>query len=284
MKKIKAQLNLRLKIPTRITEPKKPVRIIDNRKTISRIITNLYVGGSFIANDTNYLNKNQFTHVVNCSSKCTETPKDSEIKTLNLCLKDDPSADIISPLFTTIQFLEGDETPNKKILFHCIEGISRGPALMAGFMMWKFNLNKDEAISVLIAKRPCIDINFGFLVQLNKWEIFLTGSQNEDEINLFKINENIFSISEKEVPFCDNIKDMIIVRLKNFFIFVKGYETKAKKNNFINYLTNFYINYHRGQNAVSRIKTLVVNFKEFKEGKSFEEMIRKFVLEGEFPC
>ena len=183
-------MNLRVKIPNKPVLPKKEVKLVDNRKTISRIIVNLYVSGSLVAKDYSYLSQNKFTHIVNCSSNSTPTPNPSPFKTLNLCLKDDPSADIISPLFSAIQFLEG-ETPqgekpaNKKILFHCTEGISRGPALMAGFMMWKFNLNKDEAISVLIAKRPCIDINFGFLVQLNKWEIFLTGSQNEDEINLY---------------------------------------------------------------------------------------------------
>ena len=275
MKKLKSHLVLKLKIPKITHSQTKNVKIIDNRKTIHRILNGLYISGSIIANDETYLTENKFTHVINCSSSATPVPKDLKINSMNLCLRDDPSSDIISPLFKTIKFLESDNSSSKKILFHCIEGISRGPALMAGYLMWKYNLSKDEATSVIVAKRPCVDINFGFLVQLDKWEIFLRGSEKEDEINLFKIGDNITSIDEKEIQFCDNLKDTIVVRLNKFFIFVGGMSTnkkivcalESKNKEFVNYLTNFYINYHRGENVINKIKSLSVNFKEFSKEK-----------------
>lgn len=288
MKKIKAKLNLpSLKIPKRQDVLSKAVKIIDNRKTISRILNGLYVSGSIIGNDVRYLIENKFTHVVNCSSKSSSSLIVASVKTLNLNLRDDSVTDIISPLFETIKFLDTDQTPNKKILFHCNQGVSRGPALMAGYLMWKFDLSKDEAMSVMYAKRPCIDMNFGFLVQLAQWEIFLRGSQIEDEINIFKIGDNILSINENEIQFCDNIKDLVIVRLNKFFIFVEGEGStpnpvtllppEKETKEYENYLKNFYINYHKGKNVINWIKKLKVNFKEFSKEKSFGEMIKKLV-------
>jgi hypothetical protein len=34
--------------------------------------------------------------------------------------------------------------------------------------MWKYNLEKETAINLIKEKRACVDINLGFMVQLEK--------------------------------------------------------------------------------------------------------------------
>ena len=74
----------------------------------------------------------------------------------------------------SIKFIEDcNNSKSGKLLIHCFEGISRGPTILASYLMWKNNLSRDQAIQFIKEKRPNIEINLGFLVQLDKWESFL---------------------------------------------------------------------------------------------------------------
>lgn len=185
MNKLKSKLNLKIQIP--LNKEKECQNLEDNKKTISEIIDNIYISGYIIAEDTNYLSQNNFTHIINCShgsSLLSDNHQNNLPKNINylkISLRDDPSDDIIQKILEIINFIEND-TKNKKILFHCIEGVSRGPALAAGYLMWKNNISKNEAIDLISFKRKCVDINLGFSIQLNKWEKYLqafTGKRNE---------------------------------------------------------------------------------------------------------
>jgi hypothetical protein len=46
--------------------------------------------------------------------------------------------------------------------------------------MWKYNNDKDTAISKIKNIRKCVEINLGFMVQLDKWEARLN-YQKDDE-------------------------------------------------------------------------------------------------------
>ena len=48
--------------------------------------------------------------------------------------------------------------------------------------MWKYNVDKDTAILKIKNIRKCVEINLGFMVQLDKWEARLNYSK-EDETN-----------------------------------------------------------------------------------------------------
>lgn len=48
--------------------------------------------------------------------------------------------------------------------------------------MWKYNVDKDTAILKIKNIRKCVEINLGFMVQLDKWESRLNYLK-EDETN-----------------------------------------------------------------------------------------------------
>ena len=200
MNKIKKNLNFKIKIPSKIEIKEGPLFTV-NKSSITEITPNLFISGYIIATDIEYLQKNNFTHVLNCcsgSSLINETQRINynNIKYLKINLRDDPNADIINAIFSTINFIE-DNGKNNKILFHCVEGVSRGPTLLIAYLMWKNNISKDKGISMVKEKRNCVDINFGFMIQLSKWEKYLDKKINDKVI--FKLDKEITLIEEKDI-------------------------------------------------------------------------------------
>jgi hypothetical protein len=53
--------------------------------------------------------------------------------------------------------------------------------------MWKYKYTKDKAIEKIKEKRKCIDINLGFMVQLEKWEELVFLNYQKDDIFYKKI-------------------------------------------------------------------------------------------------
>lgn len=213
MKSLKNRIQLKIKIPTKnnIEETSNNIGLKNeknNRNTISKITDNIYISGYFFGKNISYLKNNNFTHVINCSvGSSMEIPQDElsisqaffkeGIKYLPLLLRDAPEVDIIYYFEKIINFIESDkEIKNKKILFHCIEGISRAPAMVAGYLMWKENLSISNAINLIKSKRQCIDLNLGFHIQLQKWEIYLFSSPKK--LNNFKLNSCIRIFGEEE--------------------------------------------------------------------------------------
>jgi protein-tyrosine phosphatase len=218
MNTLKNRINLKIQIPKAATkeEPQK-INLNDSnqatKSSISKITDNIYISGYIIGKNIPYLKSNDFTHVINCcvgSSLCSSDDNTDEqslkqlyernnIKYLSIYLRDDPEVDIFYHFFQVINFLESEEKKgDEKILFHCKEGISRAPAMVAGYLMWKKKYNFNEVIDLIKSKRNCVDINLGFNIQLNKWENYLINAKKNKKIfDIVKPNQNIVVIMKK---------------------------------------------------------------------------------------
>ena len=209
---LKKKIQLKISIPQKKEEPKK-ISLkdsINNKSSLSKITDIIYTSGYLVAKDISFLINNNFTHVINCSKGSSmESPDDGnnynkapDIKYYSIYLRDDPGLDIINCFFQIIDYIEKKEfkninNNNKKILIHCIEGVSRAPALIAGYLMWKNNLTTEKAIETIKSKRKCVDINLGFIIQLHKWEKYLFSEP--DKIQVFKLGENIKLLEDEEI-------------------------------------------------------------------------------------
>ena len=242
---LKKKIQLKIAIPKN-KEEEKNISLVDNnnnKSSLSKITENIYTSGYLVAKDIPFLLKNNFTHVINCSrGSSMESPNDQSseannydkspsIKYLPIFLRDDPGADIINCFFQTIDFIESKEESNKpkKILIHCIEGISRAPALISGYLMWKQNLKTQNAIDFVKSKRKCVDINLGFIIQLHKWENYLFSTP--EKIHIFKLDQSIRLLEEKEFENenYSQIEHLIRFNRKLFYIKNKKY---SKEENF----------------------------------------------------
>ena len=243
---VKKRIQLKITIPKNTEEEKTNSLINDNnnKSSLSKITDIIYTSGYLVAKDIPFLLKNNFTHVINCSrGSSMETSNDEvtdannydkspSIKYLPIFLRDDPGADLIKCFFQTIDFVENEKESNKpkKILIHCIEGISRAPALIAGYLMWKQNIKTENAIEFIKSKRKCIDINLGFIIQLQKWENYLFSSP--DKMQIFKLSPNIRLLEEKEFENENFNESEYLIRLNKKFFYL-GNQQKYKNGNLI---------------------------------------------------
>jgi hypothetical protein len=114
--------------------------------------------------------------------------------------------------------------------------------------MWKHSLDKDSAIQKIKEKRKCVEINLGFMVQLNKWEELLKHSkeykfykfEKEGRISLFDQND-IENLKENEF---NNFKySIFLMQKKNKLYKVTTNESIAindvEVNNFVRLLQTY---------------------------------------------
>ena len=243
---LKKKIQLKIAIPKN-KEEEKNISLVDNnnnKSSLSKITENIYTSGYLVAKDIPFLLKNNFTHVINCSrGSSMESPNDQSseannydkspsIKYLPIFLRDDPGADIINCFFQTIDFIESKEESNKpkKILIHCIEGISRAPALISGYLMWKQNLKTQNAIDFVKSKRKCVDINLGFIIQLHKWENYLFSSP--EKIHIFKLAQSIRLLEEKEFENENYSQIEHLIRFNRKLFYIKNKKNSKDENFF----------------------------------------------------
>lgn len=175
---LKNKLSLSVKIPLG-KEPSTQSALNEESKDFikksecNHIYDNIFLSGYTNANDFDFLLKNNFTHIINCakSSKSFTCKNFENFEYLSFNIDDDPGFPIYESLKIFIEYVEKINflNPNRKILVHCFEGISRAPSLLAGYMMWKLNISKEAALKMIKDLRPCVEINFGFLYQLENW-------------------------------------------------------------------------------------------------------------------
>jgi len=250
MKNLKGKFQLKIQIPKNDDKEEENnlshINNNNNRLSLTQITDTIYTGGYLVAKDMTFLLNNNFTHVINCSrGSSLESPNDEIVKSQNyekspaikylpIFLRDDPGADIINCFLQAINFIETEyKKGTKKVLIHCIEGISRAPAIIAGYLMWKQNLTTEKAIELIKSKRKCVDINLGFIIQLNKWENYLFSPP--EKIQIFKLNPIIRLLEEKEIENEKINNCEYLIRFKH-----KLYYINNKDNDNNNYIDEIY--------------------------------------------
>ena len=299
MKNLKGKFQLKIKIPkNEKKEEEKSLSQINNnnnRISLSQITDNIYTSGYLAAKDMTFLLDNQFTHVINCSrGSSMESPNDEIVKSQNyekspaikylpIFLRDDPGADIINCFFKAIDFIERknierkNDKKNKKILIHCIEGISRAPAIIAGYLMWKDNLTTEKAIELIKSKRKCVDINLGFIIQLQKWENYLFSPS--EKIQIFKLNPNIRLLEEKEIENENYDNDEYLIRY-NYKLFYINNNSDTKGDNSINEIKNISIAEDALFNEKNDKKEFIINVIKYDKLLFKNEQIPLFEIKN----
>ena len=171
MKGLKAKLSLKVKIPINTIEPSSPTSTHSNDCT--HIVDNIYISGYKTSIDYQYLKANNFTHIINCAggTKSFIPEYFEDFSYLTLELRDDSTSNIeqVIEQFLTFMKTHGGNKRNK-ILVHCYEGISRAPALLCAYLMKRNGICFRVALERIKEKRSCVEINVGFMFQLENIE------------------------------------------------------------------------------------------------------------------
>jgi len=146
---------------TRKTENQKSYLI---RNYYNQIIPNLYLGDLNKALDS----QKEFDIIINLSGYDYFPLAPTKIYTFDI--DDHSSSDIIEPINLFLPIIDEGLSLNKKILVHCLMGLSRSPSIIVAYLMKKNSWSFDEAVKFVNSKRTHpININFGFTHKLNKF-------------------------------------------------------------------------------------------------------------------
>eukprot|EP01099_Mayorella_cantabrigiensis_P004067 TRINITY_DN3055_c0_g1_i1.p1 TRINITY_DN3055_c0_g1~~TRINITY_DN3055_c0_g1_i1.p1 ORF type:complete len:186 (+),score=44.36 TRINITY_DN3055_c0_g1_i1:36-560(+) len=115
------------------------------------------------------------TRVINVSQVATNRGDGFGIETLFIKVDDVPQESILPYFEETNHFLDRAFKEQQKVYVHCQAGISRSSTIVISYIMRSRNMNLPEAFAFVKERRPIINPNTGFIMQLEKYEEQLFG-------------------------------------------------------------------------------------------------------------
>jgi protein-tyrosine phosphatase len=152
---------------------------------LSLVYPQIYLGNFFSARSKKLLLANKISHIIVAAYEL-DTPYAKNFIYLKLNLMDLPHHPLLEELNKIIEFIENtlNCNSNNNILIHCAQGISRSAAIAIAYIMWKQKISYQAAYEQVLAIRPIIQPNEGFIKQLKQWHA------NNYPINLNNNEEN----------------------------------------------------------------------------------------------
>lgn len=153
---------------------------------MSKIHNGLYLGDMNSAFDHNFLRRKGIKAVISFCipmeyqwySQLTKKPyiQLSDISYTNFPIMDD-SSEIISYRFRNVcDLIDMFLKAKHPVLIHCYMGVSRSSSFMISYLMRKYKVSYDKAYQFVKQRRPIINPNPGFILQLKEYEKLLSYS------------------------------------------------------------------------------------------------------------
>lgn len=133
---------------------------------MDEIIPNLYLGSLRDAVDVVQLKKNRIQCIVSVHDLSSQHPVHEQVKVLRIQLSDCSSVDIGAHFSTTNQFIHNARLKQAAVLVHCLAGVSRSATVVAAYLITVCGLSFSSALTFISKKRPVVNPNFGFRMQL----------------------------------------------------------------------------------------------------------------------
>ncbi|WWC70249.1 uncharacterized protein I206_104199 [Kwoniella pini CBS 10737] len=143
------------------------------RREAQQIIPGLYLGPFQSSTNLTKMKMMGITHVL-----CIRDKKESsliyprfptEFRYMTLDISDNSDQNLISIFPRCVDFIEEAMTMNGVVLAHCNGGIALSPAIVVGYLMWKFSWTADHALAYVQSKRYCVS-TMSFLNQFKEYE------------------------------------------------------------------------------------------------------------------
>jgi protein tyrosine/serine phosphatase len=136
----------------------KTLNSVANISDYNIIIKNLYLGNINKSMDIDFLKKNNIQAILNCTeNEQFSSYFDDKLK-LRLPINDSKDSENLenfkSLIFDSITFINYSLNNEKKIYIHCYWGLMRSATVVACYLIKKYNLKPDEAISLIKEHRP----------------------------------------------------------------------------------------------------------------------------------
>lgn len=133
----------------------------------THIFDNVYISGiNFCPDLPRWCDENGFTAIISFAADQQHYDvKTSKLPIKIFKIKDRNGENIVSHLKDAKNFYDSFD-PNMKVLVHCMWGMSRSATCVIYLLMSKYNIDFTKAFMYVKNKRPVIQPNKGFLIQL----------------------------------------------------------------------------------------------------------------------
>jgi len=129
----------------------------------------IFVGSADAAMDLELLTKHKVTHILTVAPLPDYKPP-IEVQHLSLNILDLPETELSQYYSDSFAFIDQAIQKNGCVLVHCNAGVSRSTAIVLAYIMKANNMTYDDAFSMVKEKRPSVNPNIGFIIQLKNYE------------------------------------------------------------------------------------------------------------------
>ncbi|KAH9975712.1 protein-tyrosine phosphatase-like protein [Lactifluus volemus] len=172
--------------------------VFERGRTASEVLPRLYLTDLFTARDEEQLNALGITHVVSVIEQAPVLPQKS-LRTLHIPLSDTSDQDILVHLPLTTSFIRDAlaESPDSRVLVHCMMGISRSATVVCAYLVATTRMTPHEALAAVKAKREIVCPNLGFRRQLEEYARQVQDGQGKVRARPVRIGENVTEVIRK---------------------------------------------------------------------------------------
>lgn len=145
----------------------------------NKIITNLYLGGSYLpSKHPHLLVESGITHIVNLANELTI--KQYDLLTYLIIDIDDVDISLtkLQDKFTKIHQFIDDGIKEGKVYVHCNCGVSRSATIVISYLMGKLNYSLYDAFKLVKNARNIIQPNLELMKVLIEYELSLTNKSS----------------------------------------------------------------------------------------------------------
>lgn len=144
-----------------LTRNKRSLNIVNRIASINDyniIVPNVFLGNMKMASDLDFLEKNNIQAILNCTPDLEYHQYFDDKPKFRLNVNDSRDKENIIKLKTDIingiDFIDNCIEQNKPVYVHCYWGLMRSATLVAGYIIMKYNVSSDDAISIVRSQRP----------------------------------------------------------------------------------------------------------------------------------
>ena len=152
--------------------------IYDKDPHYHEVYNGIFVGNYPFALNKEILLKNKIEYIVNCSKECKCFYENEKLfHYLHIPLLDNLTEDPLKYMEQSNEFIDNALKQNKKVLIHCIQGISRSATILYMFLIVKRNYTLNNARFEVKQKRSILCPNIHFQKVLKELSVKLHGEE-----------------------------------------------------------------------------------------------------------
>ena len=152
--------------------------IYDKEPNYDEVYEGIFIGNYPFALNKELLLKNKIEYILNCGKECKcFYEKEKIFNYLHIPLLDNMVEDPTKYMEKTNEFIDNALKQKKKVLIHCIQGISRSATILYMFLIVKRNYTLNNARFEVKQKRSILCPNIHFQQILKDLSIKLHGEE-----------------------------------------------------------------------------------------------------------